>query len=123
GVAAVEVIAGEACPVAEVLAPASAVAALAAGPAEPGDADPLAGLEALGPLPSPDHGADDLVPLHERQLRAVEVAVDDVQVGAADATGRDGDQNLAGTDSGLGQLSRPQRLPLPLEDHRSHRSR
>ena len=42
GVAAVDVVAGEAGAVAEVLAARAAVAALAAGPAQPGHADPVA---------------------------------------------------------------------------------
>ena len=109
--------------VAEVLAAAAAVAALAVGPAEPGDPDPVARHETLGLLPRRAHGADDLVPHHQRQLRLGEVAVEDVEVGAADAAGMNRDLDLAGTGSGLGQLSQPERLPLPLEDHRSHRSR
>ena len=52
GVAAVAGVAGEERPRAEVLAP-GAVAALAAGPAEPRDPDPVAGREALRPVPDP----------------------------------------------------------------------
>ena len=59
GVAAVDVVAGEARAVAEVLAAARAEAALAARPAEPGHAEPAAVLGL----------ADDLVAGHERQLR------------------------------------------------------
>ena len=96
GVAAVEVIAGEAGVVAEVLAAGAAVAALAVGPAEPGDADAVAGREALRPLARAGDGADDLVARHQRQRRLAELAVEDVQVGAADAAGADRDQHLAG---------------------------
>src|SRR5207244_10639858 len=56
GVAAVECVPGEQGLVAEVLAPRAAVAALAAGPAEPGDADSRAHCE----LVTLDDGADDL---------------------------------------------------------------
>src|SRR5205823_6081720 len=87
GVATVEVVAGEAGPVAEVLASAQAVAALAAGPAEPRDADPPAAR-----LVDPD----DLVPGDERELRVGKLAVHDVEVGAADPAGVDADEKLPG---------------------------
>jgi hypothetical protein len=96
GVTAVAVIAGELGLVAEVLAAGAAVAALAVGPAEPGDTDPGAGLESARALPRAGHGADDLVARHQRQLRLAQLAVEDVEVGAADATGADPDQDLAG---------------------------
>src|SRR5207248_10114510 len=70
-VAAVEVVAGEAGAVAEVLAAARAVAALAARPAEPRHAEPAAVLGL----------ADDLVAEDERQLRPRQLAVGDVAVG------------------------------------------
>ena len=65
--------------------PLAAVAALAAGPAEPRDAEPAAVLGL----------ADDLVARDERQLRPVELAVDDVQVGAADAARAHAQQHLS----------------------------
>ena len=54
GVATVELIAGEARALAEVLAPAAAVATLAAGPAEPRDPDPVAGARSA---PRPRRGS------------------------------------------------------------------
>ena len=111
-VAAVELVAGEAGPLAEVLAAGAAVAALAAGPAEPRDPDPLPGLEALRPLPRPLDGADDLVAGDERQLRLGQVAVDDVEVGAADAAGVHPHQHLPRPGLGVGQLRLAQRLAL-----------
>ena len=89
---------------AEVLAARAAVAALAAGPAQPRDPDPVAGREALRPLPRLDHLADDLVAEDQRQLRLGELAVDDVQVGAADAAGDHPDESLPGPGLGIGQL-------------------
>src|SRR4029077_3470487 len=68
GVAAVDVVTGEAGAVAEVLAAAGAVAAHAAGPAQPRHSDPVAGREAARPFPGARHGADDLVAGDERQL-------------------------------------------------------
>ena len=86
GVAAVDVVAGEAGLVAEVLATRRAVTARAARPAEPGDA------EASAVLRDPD----DLVARDERQLRARELAVDDVEIGPADTTGLHLQQHLTG---------------------------
>jgi hypothetical protein len=40
-------------------------------------------------------GPDDLMARDDRQLRRREFAVDDVEVGAADAAGADADQDLA----------------------------
>ena len=90
--AAVEVVAGEAGPVAEVLLPALAVRADTARPAEPGDADSGTRREASGAL---EHLADDLVTGHEWQLRMRELAVEDVQVGTADAAREHPQERLA----------------------------
>ena len=113
GVAAVEVVAREARAVAEVLAAARAEAALAARPAEPRHAEPpaVAGL------------ADDLVARHERQLRSRELAVDHVQVGAADAAGADAEKHLARGGLGALELGRPQPRAGRLEHHRPHGER
>ena len=91
-VAAVAVVAGEARPVAEVLASARAVAAVAVRPAEPRNADAVAAREALAVARGT---RDDLMAEHERQLRLGQLAVGDVQVGSADAAGCDLEQQLA----------------------------
>src|SRR5439155_20464309 len=91
-VAAVDLIAGEARPVAEVLAAGAAVAALAARPAEPGNADAIRRLEARA---ARDDAADGLVAGDERQLRLGQLAVGGVQVGAAHAARRDRAGRLA----------------------------
>src|SRR3954447_5718522 len=114
GVAPVDVAAGEPRAVAQVLAAAPAVLALAVGPAEPRHADPPVG---------PGDRADDLVPDHERRARHVELAVDDVQVGAADAARVHLDQQLAGPGLGVGHGVEPQRLTGAVEEHGAHRQR
>ena len=97
GVAAVDLVAGEAGVRAQVLLARPAVAASAAGPAEPGHADPLArAREPRRPRPRADDVADDLVAGNDRQLRLRQLAVDDVQVGAADGARGDLDQHLPG---------------------------
>ncbi len=103
-VAAIELIAGEAGPLAEVLAARAAVAALAVGPSQPRDPDPLPGGEALGPLPRPLDGADYLVSDDQGQLRVAQIAVDHVEVGATDAAGAHCDQDLAGPGLRRGEL-------------------
>lgn len=83
-VSAIEVKASEARASAEILAPGPAEFACHASPAEPRHADPLAFVKASSFVAPGDHFADDLVPGNERQLRVGLLAVDDVEVGAAD---------------------------------------
>ena len=116
-VAAVAVVAGEAGAIAEVLAAAQAVAAFATRPAEPGDADGVALGETLA---RSDSAADDLVTRHERQPGVRQLAVDDVEVGAAHAAGRDGDEDLALRRLGIGQLGLAERRARRVENHRTH---
>ena len=56
----------------------------------------------------------------ERQLRARQLAVDDVQVGPADAAREDAQQHLARPRLRHGQVAQLERLALRLEDHRAH---
>src|SRR5688572_10201690 len=94
GISAVQVIAGKARVIAEILAAARAVGARAASAAEPGHADALTGCEALRFRYSLDYFADDLMSEDERKLVSRELAVGDVKVGAADATREHADQHL-----------------------------
>jgi hypothetical protein len=111
GHAAVDVAAGEARQRAEVLAAGAAVGALAAGPPQPGDADAAAiGLD----------GGDDLVAEDPRRRGDPDLAVEQVQVGAAHPTGLHLQQQLAGRGHGDRALDCPQRLPDFLEHHRPH---
>ena len=109
-VAAVEVVAREAGRLAEVLAAREAIAAGAVRPAEPRDAEPA---PVLGP-------ADDLVPGDEWQLRVWELAVDHVEVGAADTAGRDAQQDLTRLRLRHRNLFEPQRLAGRVKHHRAH---
>ena len=104
-VAAVEVVAREARRLAEVLAAGEAVAARPVGPAEPGHAEPAPVLVA----------ADDLVPGNERELRVRQLAVDDVEVGAADTAGRHAQQDLSRPRLGPRRRPRAAAAPLPRE--------
>ena len=116
-VAAVQVVAGEARAVAEVLASAQAVPALVVGPAEPRDADPVARREALA---AEDDASDDLVTDDERELRVRQLAVDDVQVRAADAAREDLDEHLSRAGLGIGKIGRAERPPGFVQHHCPH---
>src|SRR6185436_7365667 len=120
GIAAIDVIAGELRVLAQVLAARAAVTAGAVGAAEPGDAYPVTGRKAVGARPRFEDRSDDLVPEDQRQLRLVQLSVEDVQVRAADAAHRDVDQDLAVGGRRLRELTLRQRLTRSLEHHRAH---
>src|SRR5207245_11054435 len=85
GVAAVHLVAREARPIAQVLPARAAVAALAAAPAEPGHPHAVSDAEAVdaGPSPGRGDGPHDLVTEDERQRGVWQLAVENMQVGAA----------------------------------------
>src|SRR5262249_47518315 len=120
GVTTVELVAGEARPLTEVLPPAAAVAAGAAGPAQPGHADALAHREAIHPLALLHHPADDLLAQDQGEFRLSQVAVEHMQVGAADAAGMDAQEELLGAWPGHGQIGLAEWLPWPFQEHGTH---
>ena len=93
-IAAVNGVAGEEGVVAEVFMPGFAGAAMAAGVAQPGYADPVPGAERDCRAACLDDGADDLMAGDEGQLRMGQLAVHHVKVGTADAAGVDAHQYL-----------------------------
>ncbi len=64
--------------------------------------------------------SDDLVAQDERQVPRRNLAVEEVEVGAADAARVDAYADEAGPKGGIGQLGSTERLAGPVEDHRSH---
>ena len=122
GVAAVARIAGEERIVAKIFARAHAIGAMPAGMAEPGHAD--ARVRAQKPVtPAPDRvdAADDFMAGNDRELRLCQLAVDDMEIGAADAAGLD----LAAAASpapgaGSGRSSMTSGVPGPPQDHGGH---
>jgi hypothetical protein len=60
------------------------------------------------------------MPEHERKLRLGQVAVDDVEIGAADAAGEDANGDLARPGLRLWHVAQLERLALPGEDHCPH---
>src|SRR5262245_6665899 len=123
GIAAVDLIAGEARPLAQILAAATAELTGAAGEAQPGHADALADPEAVDAVAERGHRADDLMAGDERQLRPAQFTIDDVEVRAAHAAGADLDQQLSS-----GRIAQRQRAPFErmaggAEHHRIHQRR
>ena len=111
GIAAVDLVAGEAGTVAQILAATAAVLADPAGPAEPRHADPVADLETVDRFPLFDDVADDLVPGHQWQFRVGKLAVDDVQIGPAHRAGPHLNQDLVRPVARRRQLGRGKRTP------------
>ena len=72
--------------------------------AQPRHADAIADGEFRDARPKRRHMADDLMAEHERELGLRQLAVEDVQIGAADAAGRDLDEDLAGPRLGHSEL-------------------
>ena len=95
---------------------------MAAGVAEPRHADARAErrVDAVADRLDP---ADDLVAGNDRQLRIGQFAVDDVQIGAADAAGLDAHADLAGARLGLGPFLDREPLAGPPVNHGAHGAR
>lgn len=107
GIAAGNGVAGEGWMVAEIFFAATAVGTLAVGAADPTDA--YTGSERDFAPGNFDDFADDLMPgNHARMLRR-QLPLNDVQIGAADATGADMQEQVAGFQFGLGHLGNLQR--------------
>src|ERR1051325_4959971 len=118
GITAVDRVAGKLRVVAEILALRSTIAAVAIGPAEPRNTDSVSDCK----LWSLDFGiwnfhdaSDDLVAEDVRQL-----AIDDVEIGAADRAGGNAHQQLAGGRSWLWHVAERERFSRFIENHRDH---
>ena len=94
-VAAVARIAGEHRRIAQVLGAAAAIGTDATGRAQPGHADALSDRKSAHACPNSCHAADDLVARHDRQLGMRELAVNHMQIRAADPASRDLDHDFA----------------------------
>jgi hypothetical protein len=120
GVAAVAGVAGELGMVAKILAPVLAIGAMPAGVGEPGNPDPFADGEAFDAGAEPLDETDDLVAGNDRQPLVGQLAVDHVQIGAANAAGLDADQHFGAPRRGLGPLFEDQRRADFSQRHRAH---
>jgi hypothetical protein len=110
-VAAVDVPSGEAREIAEVLPPAETVPPATASPPQPRNTHPRSRLERLtGPclLAATDHGSDDLMAGNDRRLGNLDLPVEQVQVGAANAACVHSHEDLVGSRLGVWQIHRAQ---------------
>ena len=118
--AAVAGVAGEQRVIAQIFAVPDAIGADAAGVAEPGNADALAHLQPLDPGADRIDPADDLVARDDRHLRVGQFAIDDMQIGAADAAGGHLHANFARSGLRVGKLRPFERSLEFLQHHRMH---
>ena len=72
--------------------------------AEPGNPDPLIDCQAFHTSTDGVDMSDDFMTWNDRQFRVLQITVDDMQVGAANAAGRDFHQNFSRT--GLRRIAR-----------------
>src|SRR5262249_6571207 len=119
-IAAVECVAGEPRPVAQILAPGPAIATLATRPPEPRHAHSLADREPPGSLADPLHDPDDLVSWDNGRLGIRQVPVDHMQIRAADTARGDANEELIRPGLGGGKVREFERLPGADETHRAH---
>ena len=119
-IAAVPRVAGEERVGAQVLPPAPAIAAGAAGPAEPGDAHALPFGQALDARAEGRNSPHDLVPRHDRKPGLGEVAVHHMKIGAANTADRDPDQNFAGAGCRHRSLLQGERSAVAAINHGPH---
>jgi len=96
-IAAVDLESRESRLVAEILVPASAVAARPAGPAEPGNTNALSDFEIRHPRADRFDGPNDLVARHDWKRRVVELIIDEMQVGSAYTACAHRDPQLTGS--------------------------
>jgi len=108
----------EACVVAEVFAAGLAVAAFTARPREPWHANAIAAGEPVDAGAGLGHRADDLVAGNDRGACVRQLAVDDMEVGAADAARVDLHQDLPRS---RGRIAQFHPLEGPLRSHQDHR--
>ena len=120
GVTAVDLITGEARRIAQIFAAAHAEAALAASPAEPGYTDALTNAETGDAVAQHGDPSDDFMAGNDRQARLRQFTVREVQIGAADAAGFDGNQQLAATGVRYRQFDQAQRNSGTVQEHGLH---
>src|SRR6185312_6797087 len=120
GVAAVAGPAGEGRGVAEVFLPLQAVAAVAAGRAEPGNAHAQADQPGVDARARRIDEPDDLVARHDGHRAPGQLAVDHVQVGAADPAGGHAQAKLARPGLWIWALDRLERPVRRGEGHGEH---
>ena len=120
-------VSGEAGGLTEVLATRNAVAAVAVGLSEPRYSNAVALLQARDLSPKTNGSADDLMARDYRHLRRRKISLHDVEVGAADSTSLDADDDVMRSRQRDRDLLEAQRgavnRPLMVENHGAHGGR
>lgn len=106
GVASIDGIAGEAGIFAQIFTPRTTETALPTGPIHPWYADAITLLEMLHLLSRFNDPPDDLMAGHEWKLRMSQFAIQNVEIGPADAAGMDPNEYLIFTGLRPRQLRR-----------------
>ena len=88
---------------------------------KPGDPDTLAGLEASRLRPARLDYPDDLVSGNHRRPSGLELALDDVKIGAADAAGAHLHPDLAVGGKRIFPLLQLEACPRGQQHHRTHK--
>ena len=124
GVPAVDLIAGEAGGQTQIFPAAPAMLTLTTSALQPGDAHSLAGPPDRHTRPDTADDADSLMTRDQRQFRALELALDHMQIGSTDAAHADFNEHLAGSGFGNRNVLEDQRIgshvPDVSENHCPH---
>jgi hypothetical protein len=120
GIAAVARITSEQGAIAEIFPPIAAVSALPAGSAKPRHADALPDVKRIDAVPHHFDAADDFVTRHDRKFGIGQLAINDVQVGAAHPARRHANSDFADCRPRLGRLHKLKRRARPFQHHCLH---
>ena len=119
-IAAIARVAGEERIVAQIFARAQTVGAMPAGMAKPGNADPLSKRETGHARTDRLDAPDDFVAWNDRKLRLGQFAVDDMEIGAANAARLDLEPHFADAGRRDRPLLHDERRVGPRQDHGFH---
>ena len=120
-VTAVDGITGKTRARAKIFATGAAKFALAAGPAQPGNADAIPLAKCFYRAANLLDAANNFMPGNERQFWFRQFAIDDMEIGPANAAGGNTHQQLSGIRLlQLGNIAQLQRLRGRIQNHRSH---
>jgi len=104
-ITAVYRVAGKARSIAEILLSRSTIETLAAGPAQPGNPDPLTDFQSLNTFSRRRDASDNLVSGNKRTFWLRKFSIDDMQVRPASRAGADFHQNLPVARHGYGNIA------------------
>jgi hypothetical protein len=120
-IAAIDLISGEARPLAQILAAAATVRTFTTSPAEPRYADSFPEVHTLDPASDCRYRSDDLVTRNERQFRLCELPIENMEIRTADAARVNANQHLTGAWlRTVDAIIQPQWHAGGIKHHRAH---